>query len=39
MAVYKGLSRASAFIILRSQIQVLVGTPEMKIPTLGLVFF
>ena len=37
--VYIGLPWASALIILWSQVQVLVGPPEMKIPTFGLVFF
>ena len=34
-----GLSWVSALIILWPQVQVLVGPPEMKIPTYGLVFF
>ena len=37
--VYNGLPWVSTLIILWSQVQVLVGPPEMKIPTFGLVFF
>jgi len=33
------LIKVLGLIILWSQVQVLVGPPEMKIPTFGLVFF
>ncbi len=37
--IVQGVVKATQTGILWSQVQVLVGPPEMKIPTFGLVFF